>query len=186
MPEQTKQPSRRLVVVLFVIYLVLLMWTILWKLEIPWVGEAALLPRPWKLVPFAASGDAGASIPREILANILLFVPFGVYLGFLAPSWQWWKAGGVFLAASLILEVIQHLLSTGSFDSTDVITNTVGGLAGLGLMFLVRRTLRNRTPVIMTRVLLIATAIFVLAAVIFIASPLHYSAPRDVLVTMIP
>ena len=186
MPEQTKPQSRRLVVILFVIYLVLLTWTILWKLELPWVGEAALLPRPWKLVPFVAAGDAGASIPREILANVLLFVPFGVYLGVLAPSWQWWKAGGIFLGASLILEVLQHLLSTGSFDSSDVITNTVGGLAGLGLMLLIRRALRQRTTVVMTRVLVIATAIFVLAAAIFIVSPLRYSAPRDVLVTMVP
>ncbi len=186
MPDHTKPQSRRLVIILFVIYLVLLSWTILWKLELPWVGEAALLPRPWKLVPFVASGDAGASVPREILANVLLFVPFGVYLGFVAPSWRWWKAGGVFLAASLILEVAQHLLSTGSFDSTDVITNTVGGLAGLGLMVLIRRALRQRTSVIMTRVLVLATAIFVLAAAIFIISPLRYSAPRDVVVTMTP
>ena len=72
--------------------------------------------------------------------NILLFIPFGLYLGLLAPSWRWWKATGVFVGASLVLEVIQHLLSTGSFDITDVIVNTAGGLAGLGLLALARRT----------------------------------------------
>ncbi len=57
--------------------------------------------------------------------------PFGVYLGFLAPTWPWWKSTGVFIGASFVLEATQHLLSTGSFDTTDVIVDTVGGLAGV-------------------------------------------------------
>ena len=83
-----------LLVVLFVVYLVLLAWIVLWKLEAPYVGAAALLPRPIKLIPFLPSAEAGGSAPLEVVANILLFVPFGLYLGLLAPSWQWWKAGG--------------------------------------------------------------------------------------------
>ena len=47
----------------FVGYLVLLAWVVLWKLEVPWIGEAATLLRPLKLVPFVSSGDAGASAP---------------------------------------------------------------------------------------------------------------------------
>jgi hypothetical protein len=50
-------------VVLFVICLVLLAWIVVWKLEAPYVGEAAFLPHPVKLAPFRSSGDAGASAP---------------------------------------------------------------------------------------------------------------------------
>jgi len=32
-----------------------------------------------KLVPFAASGGAGASAPAEVLVNLVLFIPFGAY-----------------------------------------------------------------------------------------------------------
>jgi len=32
----------------------------------PWIGEAALRPRPIKLIPFLPSGDAGASAPQEV------------------------------------------------------------------------------------------------------------------------
>ncbi|HYJ51136.1 MAG TPA: VanZ family protein, partial [Microbacterium sp.] len=84
--EEPSEPgARALLVVPFVAYLVLLVWIVLWKLEIPWIGEAALIPRPIKLVPFLPSADADASAPIEVVINLLLFVPFGLYLGLLAP-----------------------------------------------------------------------------------------------------
>ena len=168
-------------VVLFVVYLVLLAWIVLWKLEAPYVGAAALLPRPIKLIPFLPSAEAGASAPLEIVANIVLFIPFGLYLGLLAPSWRTWKAAGVFAGASLVLEITQHVLSTGSFDITDVIVNTAGGLAGLGLLVLARRTFQARTAAAMTRVCLIGTVVALLAIGIFIASPLRYAPQHDVI-----
>ena len=118
------RPGGNVLVVLFVVYLVLLVWAVVWKLDVPYVGEAALLPRPIKLIPFVPSAEAGASAPLEVVANFLLFVPFGVYLGLLAPTWRWWTWTGVLLGASFVLEATQHLLSTGSFDTTDIIVNT--------------------------------------------------------------
>ena len=178
-----KKPSRHvLLVVLFVVYLVLLIWIVLWKLAVPWVGEAALLPRPIKLIPFLPSTEAGASAPLEVVTNILLFVPFGLYLGLLAPSWQRWKVTGVLVGASLVLEITQHLLSTGSFDITDVIVNTAGGLAGLGLLALARRRFQARTAAVLTRVCLIGTVLSLVAIGIFNASPWHYVPQPDVIV----
>ena len=171
---------------LFAIYLVLLAWIVLWKLEAPWIGEAALLPRPVKLIPFLPSGDAEASPPLEVVVNVLLFIPFGLYLGLLAPSWQWWKATGVFVGASLALEVTQHLISVGSADITDIIVNAAGGLAGLGLLAMVRRRLGARTDAVMTTVAVVGTVLSVLAVAIFIASPLHYGPQRDVVVVPSP
>ena len=169
------------VVALFVIYLVVLAWIVLWKLEMPYVGAAALLPHPIKLIPFVPTALDGASSPLEVFANIVLFVPFGIYLGLLAPTWQWWKVAGVLGGASLVLETAQYLLSTGSFDTTDIIVNTAGGLAGFGLLALTRRRLQTRTTVVMTRVCLIGTVVALLAIGIFVASPLHYSQQHDVI-----
>ncbi len=149
-----KKPFRlggHVLVVLFVVYLVLLVWAVVWKLDVPYVGEAALLPRPIKLIPFVPSAEAGASAPLEVVANFVLFVPFGVYLGLLAPTWPWWRWTGVLVGASFVLEATQHLLSTGSFDTTDIIVNTVGGLAGVGLLALARRRLQARTAAVMTQ-----------------------------------
>ena len=113
-----------ILVALFAVYLVLLAWAVVWKLDVPYVGEAALLPRPIKLIPFVPSAEAGGSAPLEVVANFLLFVPFGVYLGLLAPTWPWWRWTGVLVGASFVLETTQHVLSTGSFDTTDVIVNS--------------------------------------------------------------
>ena len=145
--------------------------------------EAALLPRPIKLIPFLPSTEAGASAPIEVAINFVLFIPFGLYLGVIAPTWRWWQAAGVFLGASLMLEITQYLISVGSFDTTDLIVNTAGGLAGLGLLALVRRRLRARTSVVMTRGFAIGTVVSLLAIGIFIASPLHYGPQRDVIVS---
>ena len=181
-PEPAQKRQRTLLVALFVIYLVLLTWAILWKLAVPWVGEAAFLPHPIKLVPFLPSGDAGVSNPFEVAANVLLFVPFAVYLGLLAPRWRWWMSTGVFLAASVLFETAQYVLSTGSADISDVISNTAGGLAGLGLLALARRRFGTGTHPILTRGLAIATVVAVVGIGILWASPLRYGPQHDVVV----
>jgi glycopeptide antibiotics resistance protein len=175
-------PTRRLLVALFAVYLLLLVWIILWKLEIPYVGAAASQPRPVKLVPYLPSGDFDASDPLEVVVNILLFVPFGIYLGMLAPRLRWWAVAGVLIAASLVLETTQHLLSVGSFDVTDVIDNTLGGLIGFGALVLARRKLGVRAGTIVTRVCLIGGVIAVLAVAAFMASPLRFVGQQDVIV----
>ena len=167
----------RLLRTLFAIYLILLVWVVIWKLEVPWIGEAALLARPIKLVPFLPSGDAGASTPLELLANLLLFLPFGFYLGVLT-RWRWWQVALVLAGASLLLEITQHALSTGSFDITDLIVNSAGGLVG----FWAIRAAHFR-PVTITRICAIFTLLLVIAVAAFIASPVTYRAPRDVIVS---
>ncbi|HEY4225925.1 MAG TPA: VanZ family protein [Pseudolysinimonas sp.] len=174
--------DRGILITLFVIYLVLLTWIILWKLEIPYVGAAAGLPRPLKLIPFVPSGDANASAPDEVLANIAFFIPFGLYLGLLAPRRRWWQALGIFLAASLVLETTQHVISTGSFDTSDLLTNTAGGMAGFGLLALLRRRLGSRTLTVMTRIMIAATVLSFVAIGIFFSLHLHYGPRPDVVV----
>jgi len=170
------------VIVLFVIYLALLLWAILWKFEVPYIGRAAALARPIKLVPFLPGGNDGPSNPFEVLGNVLLFLPFGLYLGSLAPRWRWWMLTAVFLAASLVLEITQHLLSTGSFDTSDLISNTAGGVAGLGVLALARRRFGSRLPAIGAGVAVIGTALSLIAIAIFFASPLRYAPQHDVVV----
>ncbi|MFE7405038.1 VanZ family protein [Isoptericola sp. NPDC057559] len=166
---------RPLLILLFAAYLALVTWTVLWKLDVPFTGEAG--QRVVKLVPFAATAHAGASDPVEIVLNLLIFLPFGVYLGLLVPAWPWWKVAGALAGASALLEVAQYVLAVGSSDVTDVVVNTAGGLAGLGVVALARRALRARTAGVVTRWCAAGTALALLAAGLFAASPVRLTGP---------
>ena len=168
---------------LFVVYLALLVWVVLWKLEAPWDAEPG--GRIVKLVPFVATSGAGASTPFDVVANLLLFLPFGLYLGLLAPAWRWWKVAGAAATVSVALELMQYVLAVGSSDLTDVVVNTAGAVTGLGLLAVTRRRLRTRTATVMTRACAIGTVLAVLASVVVVASPLRYGPPRDVRCTTI-
>lgn len=174
--------SRGILILAFTVYLALLAWVVLWKLEAPWIGDAAGLNRPMKLVPFVPSGDEGASTPAELVINLVLFVPFGLFVGALAPTWSWWKAGVAALAASLVLEAVQHLISTGSFDTTDLIVNTAGALIGWAIFVVVRRVSGEHTSVVMTRICVTVSALTLVAAIAFVVSPLNFGPQRDVVV----
>ncbi|MFS0701469.1 VanZ family protein [Cellulomonas sp. 179-A 4D5 NHS] len=164
-------------VALFLVYLVLLGWTVLWKLEVPWLGNDGL--RVLKLVPFVGSADAGPSELPEVVLNALIFVPFGVYLGLLAPAWRWWRVAGVVAATSVGLEVAQYALAVGSADVTDLVVNTAGGLAGLAALTAARRRLGARTPAVLARVCAAGTVLALLAGAAVIASPMRFGPPPD-------
>ena len=177
-PLARAQPARpaRPLVALFATYLVLLVWTVLWKLDVPWVGGDTMV----KLVPFVRTAEAGPSAPVEVVVNLALFVPFGVYLGLVAPARPWWKAGLVMAGASLALEVAQYVLAVGRSDTTDVIANTAGGLLGLGLLAIARHGLAARTATVMLRVCAVVTALALLGGGLYAVSPWQPVHVRDV------
>lgn len=182
MPLASTKPAPAPLGLLFAVYLALLTWVIVWKLEVPWIDAGAFLPHPIKLIPFIPSGEADASNPLEVIANVIFFIPFGLFLGVLAPRWQWAKLAGIFVATSLLFEITQHVLSVGSFDITDVISNTAGGMLGLGLVTLARRRLGERFVPVMNRILLGVTLVSAVLVAIVVVSPLHYAHTPDVLI----
>jgi glycopeptide antibiotics resistance protein len=163
----TQPSARAYLVALFVVYLLLLIWVVLWKLNVPWIGG----DRAIKLVPFARTGEAGASAPVEVLVNLMIFIPLGVHVGLLAPARACWTAIGAAAGTSLALEATQYVLAVGRSDITDVLVNTAGGLIGLGVLALAQRRLQARTAKVMTRICSIGTAVTVLSAGLYLTSP---------------
>lgn len=166
--------------------LALLVWTVLWKLEAPYLGDGGL--RVIKLMPFGADNATTASFPLEVAANLVLFVPLGLHLGLLAPrTWPrprlWWGVTAASAAVSVLLETAQYALAVGVSDLTDVLVNTAGGTAGFGILELARRGLGPRAEPVMTRVCTAGTALALLAAIAVFASPLHFR-QRDVVCTV--
>ena len=178
-PRHPGRTNERVIPLMFAVYLVLLAWTVLWKLHEPFIGRNDM--REIKLVPFVASGGFGASAPFEVAMNLVIFVPFGVYLGMLAASWPVWRTLAASAACSVTLEAAQFLLASGSSDVTDVIVNTTGGLVGLGLIAVARRRLRARTAVVVTRFCVIGTALAVVLVGVHIASFPQLPPPGEVL-----
>ncbi|MDQ7878575.1 VanZ family protein [Microbacterium sp. QXD-8] len=169
-----KDPAPARPIAAFVLYLALLVWIVLWKLELPWVGG---MDRVVKLVPFVATAGQGSSNPAEVVINFLLFIPFGLCLGLLAPSWRWWRIALVLAGASLALEVTQFILAIGSTDVTDVVVNTAGGLTGLAIVAVTRLGLGGRARAVLTRMCVVTTLLALLLAALFIVSPLHLGPP---------
>lgn len=81
---------------------------------------------------------------KEVLENAVIFIPLGIYLCMLKHDFSV-KVKFIFiLMTSLILEISQYILAVGRTDVTDLITNTCGGMAGVGLYWLSVKAFHNK------------------------------------------
>ena len=67
---------------------------------------------------------------RNIILNILLFIPFGYLLPSLFPRLRWWQVVLLGLAFSLCIELLQLITKLGYADVDDLINNTLGAAIG--------------------------------------------------------
>jgi len=115
--------------ILFGVYILLLIWIILFKTSFS-VSEFIALSkmRSISLIPFYYPTEVNFHL-REVIANILIFVPLGIYLKMLdTNSKKVILYGFVF---SILLEISQFVFKIGACDITDVITNTLGTILGV-------------------------------------------------------
>lgn len=134
--------TNKLTVLLFVIYLAALFWILLFKLGVrfSYMGN-----RNVNLIPFNEFITLNGKIDLgEIIMNVVIFVPLGIYAGILFIRWHIGKNLFFFFLISLIVEGLQFILRVGAFDITDIITNTVGGIIGLMIFKAIEKLLRNR------------------------------------------
>lgn len=138
-----KRKRKFLVSVLFLIYLALLVWIILFKLQFN-INDLDTV-RNINIIPFYYDKEIGVAFHiREVLENLLIFVPMGIYLQMLLFKRRSYLKLLIIAGISLLLEIAQYILAIGSSDITDLITNTVGGLLGITLYSIVARLLKNR------------------------------------------
>ena len=70
---------------------------------------------------------------RDIVINLLLFLPVGALLAGINPSLQWYKVLLIGLACSLTIEVLQYIFLRGVAQTDDLIHNAVSCLVGWGV-----------------------------------------------------
>lgn len=121
--------TNRITIVLFISYLVALYWILLFKLG---VRFSYMGTRRVNLIPFSEPLILNGKIDvGEIILNVVIFIPLGVYAGILFERWVFGRKLLFLFLISSIVEGLQFILAVGAFDITDIITNTAGGIIGL-------------------------------------------------------
>ena len=134
--------TSKLTLVLFIIYLIALFWILLFKLGVHFSYMG--ISRSVNLIPFSEPLILNGKIDfGEMIMNVIIFIPLGIYAGILFKKWIIGKKLFLFFLISLIIEVFQFILAVGVFDITDIINNTLGGIIGLMIYKGIEKIFKN-------------------------------------------
>lgn len=84
------------------------------------------------------------SFYKQVVGNILLFVPFGYFASKYCRIKKLGTITIVMLLSSIIIEVVQHFIGR-SFDIDDIILNLTGGIIGY-LLYIGLNAIKNHIP----------------------------------------
>ncbi|MFQ3545568.1 glycopeptide resistance protein VanZ-A [Halobacillus rhizosphaerae] len=128
---------------LLALYLVLLIWLILFKLQYNILSVFHYQHRSLNWVPFADHSIESGNY-REMVDNIIIFIPLGLLLNVNFKEVRFFPKLAFIMALSLTFEFIQLIFAIGATDITDIITNTFGGFLGLKLYDVSNKYLSNK------------------------------------------
>ena len=118
--------------------------------------------RSINIIPFMGSVIVNGKIDTsEIINNIIVFIPVGIYVCMLKKDWSILKKISVGFFLSLGIEVLQFVLAIGATDITDLIGNTLGGIIGIGVFYLFSKVFKNKTNKIINILAIIATILLI-------------------------
>lgn len=158
--------TKKMTYVLFGIYFLALAWIILLKgqFSLPKFG----FYRNINLIPFQGSAIINGQIDfDEILGNVLVFFPYGIFMGALYWEAPFYKKLLPIFFTTLAFETLQYICGIGATDVTDLMTNTAGGLTGLLLYILMEKIFKRNTLAVVNWITFIcAILLFSFTAVI--------------------
>ncbi|HBH0612363.1 TPA: glycopeptide resistance protein VanZ1, partial [Clostridioides difficile] len=145
------------------VYIIILTWIILFKLQFDISSLETMNLRSINLIPFAGSLIINNRVDiSEIILNVAIFVPFGIYVCMLKEEWSFIKKVIPIFITSLVFETLQYIFALGASDITDLIGNTLGGIIGIAVFMLLSKIFKNNTIKIINVLALIVTIIVVL------------------------
>lgn len=158
--------TKKLAQLLFFIYILGLVWLVLFKLSFHPLDFLEMTnTRSLNLTPLAMSGGR-----REVLFNILAFIPFGILLTMNASKISFLNKLAISILLSFSFESLQYLLAIGATDITDLITNSLGALLGISFYYLLIKVFsKAKVDLILTisfTILLIFTIIFIRQSIV--------------------
>ena len=162
--------SKKLTWGIFALYFLSLTWIILFKFQLSFQNLPQL--RNINLIPFGGSTIINGTIDfSEIIWNALAFIPFGVLLCVLTQRKSFVKMITPIFLTSLFYETIQYVFAIGGSDITDIIANTLGGIIGIGIFFILLKAFKEKTHNIVNIVSLIAAILLIVSiALLFLAN----------------
>lgn len=111
-----------------------------WSYKGPFQGTVNLIPlrEGIRLFWFYYENGMWTALLVNLLGNIVMFIPIGLFAGLLSDRPCWWKGTLWAFGLSFFIEVAQLFVCRGT-DVDDLILNTLGGLMGYWLFLLIRR-----------------------------------------------
>lgn len=75
----------------------------------------------------------------NLMGNVIAFIPFGALIRWVINrSVRWYQVVGYTFLLSLSVELLQLIAKVGVFDVDDLMLNTVGGLVGFWIYYLLK------------------------------------------------
>lgn len=146
--------------ILFGVYCILLIWIILFKLSAS-LEDIKMMAghRAVNLIPFYYDNEVSMHL-SEVIENLLIFIPFGLYLCMLGMGLG--KSVLTGFIFSLTMELCQYAFAIGGSDITDIITNTLGTLIGATLYLVLTLIFKNKVKLnkVLNILALIVTLLF--------------------------
>lgn len=141
------------------------------------ISTGSVVERNYNLIPFKTIWEyisginsvSKARVIQNILGNITIFIPYGMYLQVLLKNKAFGKSLLIVLSTSVSIEIIQFAFQLGATDIDDLILNICGGIIGIIGYKLLRELLReeSKTKIAITLISFVAGI-----PVIFILDPL--------------
>lgn len=158
--------QKRLTRLLFIIYLLVLIWIIVFKFSFTFEDIPSL--RSVNLIPLEGTAIRDNQYDyNELLSNVIIFMPFGLYIGILKRKWRFLLQLLPIFGVSLLFESLQYIFAIGATDITDLIGNTLGGALGIITCFILRKAFNSHAIKVLNIIAVIGTiAIFSLFALL--------------------
>ena len=117
-------------IIIFFIYTLFLVWMVIFKFNFSMSNINPVRDVNW--IPFHYDDVTPGDVPvLESLMNVVVFIPFGFLLSKIGVRMSFFTKLLVVVFLSLSFEFIQYVFSIGASDTTDIITNTIGGFIGI-------------------------------------------------------
>lgn len=127
---------------LFIIYILVLTWIIIFK-TMPYLTH--MPARSLNLMPFKGTAVYNGRYDyRELVGNIIIFIPFGVFVSMAVRKFNLVAAFIYGAILSFMYETVQYVLICGAADITDVIMNTIGALSGAIIYLIFKAIFKNK------------------------------------------